>query len=66
MQEAKKPSSTHVKEGADEYLSLDEIRLRIAECANLMKEAAKNLQFEEAAKQRDKMRRYQDLEVTLS
>lgn len=49
----------------DQQLSLDEIRRRVAESERQMKAAAKEMQFEEAARFRDRLRHYQRLEVDL-
>lgn len=47
-------------------LSLDDIQKKQRECELKMKEAAKNMEFEEAAKWRDLMRKYQQMELLLS
>lgn len=48
------------------YLTLDEVRQKIKECDVEMKKAAKELRFEDAANWRDKMRNYQQIELTLA
>ncbi|WP_059360458.1 excinuclease ABC subunit UvrB [Parachlamydia acanthamoebae] len=55
-----------VAEGHHDYLTLDEIRLKVRENENLMKKAAKEMQFEDAAHFRDLMKHYQQLELGLS
>ena len=47
------------------YMTLNEIQRKIKECEAEMKKAAKELRFEEAALLRDKLREYQQLELTL-
>lgn len=59
-------SSKRVAESGHEYLTLNEIRAKIATCQIEMKRAAKALQFEEAARYRDLLRKYQQVELTLS
>ncbi len=54
-----------VAETKREYLTPDEIRKKIAECANGMKTAAKEMRFEDAAHHRDQLRYYEQLEVAL-
>lgn len=54
-----------VQEEVDEYMTPQEVRNKIAECAEAMKLAAKELRFEDAAHYRDLMQKYQDIEVRL-
>ncbi len=54
-----------VAEEEHPYLTLDEVRKKIAEHEKEMKLAAKEMRFEDAAKARDLMRYYQKIEVTL-
>jgi len=54
-----------VAESKQEYLTPDDIRKKIAECATAMKTAAKELRFEDAAHYRDQLRHYEQLEVDL-
>ena len=49
-----------------QYLSLEEVRLKAKEYEMEMKKAAKERRFEEAARFRDLMREYQEIELTLS
>jgi excinuclease ABC subunit B len=53
------------KESAEEYMTPQEVRDKIAECAEQMRQAAKEYRFEDAAHYRDLMKKYQDIEVTL-
>lgn len=48
------------------YLTIDEVRKQIKDCEIEMKRAAKETRFEEAAEWRDKMRHYQEIELTLA
>lgn len=48
------------------YLTLDEVRQKIKESDGEMRKAAKEMRFEDAAEWRDKMRHYQQLELTLA
>lgn len=48
------------------YLTLPEVREKIKQTESEMRKAAKELRFEEAASLRDKMRQYQQMEMTLS
>lgn len=48
------------------YLTIDEVRRQIKDCEIEMKRAAKEMRFEEAAEWRDKMRHYQEMEITLT
>lgn len=52
-------------EEAHHYLTLDEVRKKIKECDSEMRKAAKEMRFEDAADWRDKMRHYQQMELTL-
>jgi excinuclease ABC subunit B len=54
-----------VAEGLSEYLTPAEVREKIVEHEKEMKKAAKEWRFEEAARHRDQMKRYQDMEVLL-
>lgn len=59
-------SSNHIlkqAEASHHLLTLSEIRKEIKECEKKMKLAAKEMQFEEAAAWRDKMKEYQELEL---
>lgn len=53
-------------EASHQYLTIDQVRQKIKECQQEMKNAAKELRFEDAALWRDQMRQYQELELTLS
>lgn len=55
-----------VAETKHEYLTLEEVRAKVKEKEKAMKQAAKAMQFEEAAEFRDEMRRYQQMEIDLS
>lgn len=64
---------THVKdaelvaaEQPHHYLSLEEVRRKSKEYEGEMKKAAKEMRFEDAARFRDLMREYQQLEISLS
>lgn len=48
-----------------EPLTIDQVRLKIEEHRLAMEQSARDLQFEEAARHRDLMRRYEQLAVTL-
>lgn len=48
------------------YLTIDEVRKQIKECEGEMRKAAKEMRFEDAAEWRDKMRHYQQIELTLA
>jgi excinuclease ABC subunit B len=48
------------------YLTLDEVRKKIKEYDAEMKKAAREMRFEEAAKFRDLMREYQQIELSLT
>lgn len=56
-----------VAEGGEqhEYHTAEELRRKILENKNLMEKAAKQMQYEEAARYRDLMRHYQDKELEL-
>ncbi|MGM0439706.1 MAG: excinuclease ABC subunit UvrB [Chlamydiota bacterium] len=49
----------------EKLLSSEEVQKKIKEYTSLMSEAAKNYNFEQAAKYRDLMRKYQKLEISL-
>lgn len=49
----------------DEYLSQKDLEKKIKECERKMKKAAKEHNFEEAARLRDLMHKYQDMELRL-
>ena len=55
-----------VAEEPHEYLTLKEVRAKISSYEQLMKEAAKEMQFEDATTYRDLMKKYQKIELTLS
>ncbi len=50
----------------DEELDLNEVRKKIADWDKAMRKAAKDLRFEDAAHARDMMRRYEQIELTLT
>jgi len=52
-------------EEKDIYLSPEKRQKRMAELENLMKEAARNLEFEKAAKYRDELQRLKKRELEL-
>lgn len=54
----------HVAEEQHEYLTADEINKKIKHYESEMKRAAKEMHFEEAARFRDLMRKYQQLEIS--
>lgn len=54
-----------LSEVSDEYLTPGEVREKIAYYAEAMKIAAKELRFEDAARCRDLMHKYEQIEVTL-
>lgn len=60
------PLHLKASEKHHEYLTLDEVRLKIRENESLMKKAAKEMQYEDAAHFRDLMRHYQQMELELS
>lgn len=53
-----------VAEGSHEYLTTAEMEEKIVHYQKLMKQASKELHFEEAIKYRDLMRKYQQLEIS--
>jgi excinuclease ABC subunit B len=53
-------------EAQHHYLTLDEVRQKIKECEVEMRKAAKEMRFEDAAEWRDKMRQFQQVELTLA
>jgi excinuclease ABC subunit B len=55
-----------VAEEEHEYITLDEVRAKISSYQKLMKEAAKEMRFEDAATYRDLMAKYQQIELNLS
>lgn len=57
---------THLQEETHEYLTQDEINDRIKHYEKEMKQAAKEMRFEDAAHFRDLMRQYQALAITYS
>lgn len=54
-----------VHEKNHEYLTQKDVEKKIKEYERLMKQAAKEFRFEDAAKYRDLMRRYQSLEIAI-
>jgi excinuclease ABC subunit B len=52
-------------EEAHHYLTIEEVRQKFKECEVEMRRAAKEMRFEDAAEWRDKMRAYQQMELTL-
>lgn len=62
----KETGEVMVAEEPHEYLTLEEVRAKIADYEKKMRAAAKDMDFEDAAKWRDLMRQYQELELTLS
>lgn len=75
VEEAEKPELVYnrpqekvekVAEEAHAYTTIDEVRKKAEEYEKKMRKAAKEMQFEEAAKWRDLMRRYRELEITMS
>jgi excinuclease ABC subunit B len=65
--EAEKSDPTLIAAEADHhYLTPDEIRKRIKECDAEMKRAAKEWRFEDAARFRDQLRKYRQMEIALS
>lgn len=52
-------------EESHEYLTTEDLKRKIKECDVEMKKAAKELRFEDAAQWRDKMKQYQQIELTL-
>jgi excinuclease ABC subunit B len=55
-----------VAEEHHEYLTLDEVRKKKEEYQSLMVKAAKEMQYEDAARYRDLMKKFQEIELTLS
>lgn len=55
-----------VAEEHHEYMTLKEVRAKISSYEQLMKEAAKEMRFEDATSYRDLMKKYQKVEMTLS
>jgi len=53
-------------EAQHHYLTVDEVRKKIKECEAGMRQAAKEMRFEDAAEWRDKMRQFQQIELTLA
>lgn len=58
--------SQKVAEESHEYMTLSDVREKINSYNQLMKEAAKEMRFEDAATYRDLMKKYQKIELTLS
>lgn len=56
----------HAAEESHHYLTLAEVQAKIKEYEGLMKKAAKETRFEDAARYRDTMKEFQQLELTLS
>lgn len=52
-------------ESKHEYLSLEEVRAKVRQYESDMKRAAKEMRFEDAARFRDLMRHYQQIELSL-
>jgi excinuclease ABC subunit B len=61
-----KLSQLKVAEEVHEYLTQDEVRHKISHYQDEMKKAAKELRFEDAAHFRDLMKRYQQIELSMS
>lgn len=55
-----------VAEEKHPYMTLEEVQAKIKEHEKEMKRAAKEMRYEEAARHRDLMRKFQKMEVTLS
>jgi len=53
------------KDRHEETLTIDEIRHKIFEWQVIMKQAAKEMRFEDAARARDMMRRYEQIELSM-
>ncbi|MBA3817116.1 MAG: excinuclease ABC subunit UvrB [Parachlamydiaceae bacterium] len=53
-----------VAEESHEYMTAEEINKKIKHCESEMKRAAKEMRFEEAAKFRDQMRKFQEIELS--
>lgn len=58
--------SLHAAEKGGHYLTIEEVKKKIKECEIEMRLAAKEMRFEDAAEWRDKMRQYQQMELSLS
>lgn len=63
---APKQPEALVAEEHHEYLTIEEVRAKIRKYEKMMQKAAKEMEFEEAAKWRDQMRKYQEIELTMS
>lgn len=61
--EAPSPKGLKVAESEHHYMTVKEIEKKVGEVEKLMKKAAQEMKFEEAAKYRDLMRHYQQLEI---
>lgn len=61
----KKGKKHLLAEDDHEYLTANELDERIRQCEKEMKKAAKEMRFEDAAKYRDLMRKYQQMEINL-
>jgi len=57
------PEVLPAKEEVHEYLTAEEIETKIRFYERQMKDAAKNMEFEEAARFRDLMRKFQQMEI---
>jgi excinuclease ABC subunit B len=55
-----------LKEAEEEYITPEELHKKIKECEKEMLKAAKEMRFEEAAHFRDQLRKYQQIEITLT
>lgn len=62
----KKKPGKKVAEEKTEYLTTKEVEEKIGYYAEEMKKAAKELRFEDAARFRDLLRKYEDIEVSMS
>jgi excinuclease ABC subunit B len=58
------PQTMMAAETHHEYLTADEVDKKIRECEKEMKKAAKEMRYEDAARFRDQMRKYQQLELS--
>jgi len=65
IEELEEAESFEAAEEKHEYLTPDEVREKIAECEKKMRAAAKEMEYEEAARCRDEMRRYQEIELSM-
>jgi len=63
---SKETGEVMVAEEHHDYLTLGEVRGKIIKYEKKMRVAAKEMDYEEAAKYRDLMRKFQELEMTLS